>query len=406
MELFLQMGHGMKSISIDLAKKWGRATVILSPRDIAENRLPAWTKEFSAAKVQCLFDPQMFFPKGDADKNLLQYSYFDRHFNTYIDQKQSADTLVQELRKYNDIASTAVNILPANYLEYDEQWEKKYLQRLNIIVSSAQKYLGDKPLYATLMLPAELLLQSGDVIDSFLTRLEDVPVDGYYVLAHAIRKDYLIDSPVWLYNVLNICASLHTRGKKVVFGYGNHQMLPLALAGVDAMASGTWLNVRSFTNRFVADEDEFKRRTTWAYFPKTMSEYKISFLDWAVAQNVFFDMASDDEAYQDEWIQKIVNAVDSGDAPSTANFNETDAFKHYLCCLRHQAELLNRASWDEAYSTYEMMLNTAETNIAALEKAGVYGQTRSFRDFIDVNRAAVFRLKQDYGLAMKMGWKK
>lgn len=406
MEFFLQMGHGMKSISIDLAKKWGGATIILSPRDIAENRLPVWVKEFSAARVQCLFDPQMFFPKGNADKNLSQYSYFDRHFNTFVDQNQSADDIIKELKKYNDIANTAAYILPANFLEYDDSWEYQYLQKMKIIVSSARKYMGDKPIYATLMLPTDFLLQSENVIDSFLTGLEEIPIDGYYILAHAIRRDYLIDSPVWLYSVLNICASLHKREKKVIFGYGNHQMLPLALAGADAMASGTWLNVRSFTNRFVADEDEFKKRTTWAYFPKTMSEYKISFLDWAVSQNVFFDMTSDDEVYKDEWIQKIVNAVNNGAAPSSAKFNETDAFKHYLWCLRHQVELLNRDSWDEAFSTYEMMLNTAETNIEALEKAGVYGQTRSFRNFIDVNRAAAFRLKQDYGLAMKMGWKK
>ena len=34
MELYLQLGYGMKQLSIDLAKKWGKATVILSPRDI------------------------------------------------------------------------------------------------------------------------------------------------------------------------------------------------------------------------------------------------------------------------------------------------------------------------------------------------------------------------------------
>lgn len=34
MELYLQFGYGMKQLSIDLAEKWGKATVILSPRDI------------------------------------------------------------------------------------------------------------------------------------------------------------------------------------------------------------------------------------------------------------------------------------------------------------------------------------------------------------------------------------
>ena len=46
MNFFLQFGHGMKQMSIDLAKKWGEATVILSPRDIKPDQLAQWSPSF------------------------------------------------------------------------------------------------------------------------------------------------------------------------------------------------------------------------------------------------------------------------------------------------------------------------------------------------------------------------
>ena len=73
MELFLQFGHGMKALTLDLSKKWDKTSVILSPRDMAPTQLKTWSIEFQKAGVQCYFDPQCYFPKSEL-KRLSQYS--------------------------------------------------------------------------------------------------------------------------------------------------------------------------------------------------------------------------------------------------------------------------------------------------------------------------------------------
>ena len=47
MQLYLQFGYGMKALTIDLAKKWGGVSVILSPRDMSPKQLEAWSKDFA-----------------------------------------------------------------------------------------------------------------------------------------------------------------------------------------------------------------------------------------------------------------------------------------------------------------------------------------------------------------------
>jgi len=104
----------------------------------------------------------------------------------------------------------------------------------------------------------------------------------------------------------------------------------------------------------------------------------------------------------DESINKIFQ---TSVPPSATGFNETDAFKHYLCCLKHQIDILNKPSYKDAFESYEMLLNTAEREIERLEKGGVFAQTRSFRNFIDINRAAITQLDKNHGFSLGMAWK-
>ena len=280
MELFLQFGHGMKSLTIDLAKKWNGASVILSPRDMTPEQLVVWSKDFEKANVSCYFDPQCYCPKSE-QKKLIQYEYWDCNLNTHL---QSGDTTVdiqlKKIKNYNDIAKTKAYILPSILNPYDEEWADRFMLQSKRYIESAHKIMQDKPIYATLALPKHFLLQNEATIEPVLQEIMEWDVDGYYVIAEALDKKYLVDNPMWLSNILHICAALKISGKKVIVGYCNHQLLPLALLKADAMASGTWLNVRSFTNRFI-DVDEQKRKSTWVYYPEALSEYKLSFMDWA-----------------------------------------------------------------------------------------------------------------------------
>ncbi len=60
-------------------------------------------------------------------------------------------------------------------------------------------------------------------------------------------------------------------------------MLIASVAKVDAIASGTWMNLRSFPPaKFRASyDDEIKQRAIWYYCPQALSEYKLFYLDIA-----------------------------------------------------------------------------------------------------------------------------
>lgn len=61
--------------------------------------------------------------------------------------------------------------------------------------------MTDKPIFATLALPSGLLVQNEKIIEPFLNEIMELNVDGFYIVAEALDKKYLIDSPMWLSNV-------------------------------------------------------------------------------------------------------------------------------------------------------------------------------------------------------------
>ena len=76
-------------------------------------------------------------------------------------------------------------------------------------------------------------------------------------------------------------------GSEVILGYCTHQMLVAGAAKVSAIASGTWMNVRSFPpEKFKAVyEEEIRQRATWYYCPQALSDirspFSILLTDWA-----------------------------------------------------------------------------------------------------------------------------
>jgi len=75
-------------------------------------------------------------------------------------------------------------------------------------IEVAHKVMGDKPIYATLALPKDFLVQSEATIEPVLQEILDLKVEGYYVIAEALDRKYLIDNPLWLSNVLHISEPL------------------------------------------------------------------------------------------------------------------------------------------------------------------------------------------------------
>lgn len=399
MELYLQFGWGMKSLVLDFAKEWEKTVVILSPRDITPKQLVGWSKDFDKAGVSCLFDPQCYFPKS-THKRLSQYTYWDSAMSTNLASYESYETkLIRNINEYNEIIHSDRFIIPAMMRRYDEHWLDRWKSETFKLVESSRTVVTNKKILLTLALSSDLLCQSEEIIEKIIEVAQQIDVDGYYLIAEPANGQYLVDNPVWIANVLQLCAGLKLLGKEVIFGYANQQMLCLTAAKVDAIASGTYLNVRKFSNKFEEPDGEIKRKSVWYYYPESLSEYKVPFLDVAYNAGVL------DELKPLETSNTYVNLIFSGILPSSTAFNETLAFKHYLESLRQQASLCSRKTFKETISANEMLLETASRRIQFLEDNGIYAQARSFKDIVDVNKSALQRIQKTRGFLLEHSWK-
>lgn len=399
MELYLQFAYGMKKISMDLSRDWNGATAILSPRDITPSQLQSWKGGFDKAGLKTLFDPQCYYPKSNHD-GLIKYDYWDGAFSTKLETGQSfEDGLIQSILQYNDLIGTDEFIIPAAMLDYDSTWFQRWYRACDKLIEATKKIVKGKKHILTIALSDLLLLQKEEEVEKIIEYTEKFDVDGYYIIAHPPQDAYLVDSPMWLINVLQLCAGLKLQEKKVIMGYGNHQLLCLSATGIDAMATGTYLNVRRFTNKF-EKADGIQRKSTWYYYPAALSEYKIGFLDTAYNNGILEQMkpARDmDDGY--------VDVLFSGAMPSSTSFNETMAFKHYLNCVRKQTRLLSKSTYKDTIIANEVLLENALRRIEFLEKNGVYAQARSFKDMVDVNKSALQRLEMNRGFQLRNEWK-
>jgi hypothetical protein len=396
MELFLQFGYGMKENTIKLSKKWGGATVILSPRDIEPDRLEDWSEQFEKNNVKKLFDPQCYFPK-DSHKRLNKYQYHSLTSYTNLGTDNVKEIqMLKKIKYYNDISNTIEYILPGIMCdEIDDNWFNKN----EILIKESISIMFDKKRLMTIALPKKALMFNNNIVEKLIEKTKKWDVDGYYIVSEHPEDKYLVEDAVWMSNILDLCAGLKLQNKKVILGYANHQFLCCSLAKIDAIASGSWLNVRLFKNKFTDEDDNIARKNTWYYSPYSLSEYKLTFLDIAYNKGII-NALRPDKNLNDEYADILFNEV----LPTSTSFNESDAFKHYLHCLRMQAKLLDKISYSETLNANEILLETAERSIEFNRSKGIYAQDRDFRGCIDINRTAIQLLNNDRGFILNKEW--
>lgn len=391
MKLYLQFGHGMMGLCRELLLKMPDSAVILSPRDLDEKQIKKLGNEIVNIGGTTLLDPQLYAPRCDHQK-LTSHTYWPADYST---ASMDYNITLSELKELNEKAQTDAFILPGLYCErVTDIW-------LNIhddIISAAGKYSKKK--IGTLCLSSETI-RFQDQLDRILLKTENWNVDGYYIIADHPDGEYLVDDPIWLSNLLSFCAGLKLQKKKVILGYSNHQMLSCAVAGIDALASGTWMNVRSFTldKFFTPDPDDIKRKRTWYYCPQALTEVKPEFLDVAFQRSILKSLAP-----LPEYNSQYANVLFSGAIPTTTAYNEPASFKHYLSCLYSQCEMASKKSFNETIDFQRESLQNAEKLIYFMHKHGVRGQKRDFEEYIDVNLSAIDTFEADKGFLLKRMW--
>lgn len=395
MELYLQLGHGMQKLSQELVKCWGEGTVIISPVNMSQDKLASFAKKVHMIGGKVLFDPQMFYPKEGHIK-LKAYDYWPNEGGsiTSVDIHRNIN---RELLRINNEIETEEVILPGI-----EMKEDTFDYNLKWINSSAEYFnqKTGKKLLATLCLYPETIRNSAS-IEILVEALRLIPVSGYYIIPHPSNNEYIVSDPIWVIGMMKLISCLKLLKRKVIVGYSNHQGLVYSLACADAIASGTYMNTRSFVpGKFKSPkDDDIKHKSTWYYHPSALTEYKATLLDVAMQRGYL-----DAFAPQGEYINPYSEMLFNGAQPSSTNYNEPNSFKHYLHCLRIQCSLLSRDNYDDAYSAYEFMLNAAENQIKDFKRHGMTGQNRDFAPAIEANRIAMCANDEDYGLRLKLDW--
>jgi len=395
MKFYIQMGHGMQTLCRELSEYWGEASVILSPLNIAPEKLKPYAESLKKAGGRVLFDPQMYSPRKH-HKNLQKYDYFPKAKITDIELGDCGSVLSAIATINNEINSESF-ILPSQTIgKFDERWSKTQ----NSISRQGRTLADGKKMFHTISLTGDVLLDDAQV-ESIIQSVEQWDVDGAYITCEHPERYYLVDKPLWVANLLALVAGIKRLKKEVIVGYANHQMLCLALAKCDAIAAGNFQNVRWFQPEHfeTLDNDEPSRRATWYYCPQALSEYKVTYLDVAKRAELQSSMAP-----PTNMTNKYSSVLFEGALPSSTNYKEPDSFKHYLHCLRIQCDTVSKSSYEETRDTLAVSLETASSIISGLRNEKIKGQDRDFCEIIDANEAAISIFDKEFGFAMSQEW--
>lgn len=384
MKLYHQFGYGMMQLCERNEAALQDVSVILSPRDLKPEQAIAIGHKIGTTGGRVLFDPQMYAPHSERG-HLTEYDYRPKRFQT---NTANWNSILDRLSDFNDAVGTTEFILPCRFLEKIAD-----IQDVALIVENAVRFPKSK--LVSLCLASSILIDP-DNTDILLNTIGAWPVAGIYLLAENPEHGYFTKNPVWLANLLKLCAGIKAGGKRLVVGYCNQQMICLACTGVDAIASGTWANVRSFSlQKFDDDTDTIRRQKVWYYCPEALSEFSISSLDIAADKGVLSYCQP-----SAKWKDLFVDVLFSGAVPSDTGFTQPRANRHYLFTLAKQCEEASLPTFQERLSQQFEQLEKARKRLSFLHRHGVHGQNRDFEEYVDVNKTAMNQLAKDHSFLL------
>jgi hypothetical protein len=397
MDLYLQMGYGMKNHAIELIKKWQGGTVILSPKNITLEQMKKTAKELNKINGQVLFDPQFYMPRI-SQKNLQKHLYWPDNYSksTFFNGPGIKNMIDILLNEYIYPLHTSGFIIPTLFLsDINNTWNTV---TENIIAEVERKQISI-PKFLTLCLGTKLL-EKEESIHLLLEELEDYPVDGFYIIPEHPNKKYLVDNESWLLNLLDFAAGLKLLNKKVILGYANHQFLFMALAKVDALCSGIWLKTRVFPiEEFRNEEEGTARRSVWYYCPQALSEYQIPSLDLAQIAGLLERLKTPDE-FESNYADPLFTGVQ----PTIVNWVEREAFRHYLNCLKKQCIDVSKDSYENTRDYLKLLFETAQELSDLFRQNGIRAKHRDFGNVAENNLAVLDAFDNIRGLVFSANW--
>lgn len=384
--------------SRDLLERWGAGTVILSPRDLAPSQLLRFSREIRDRSGAVLLDPQTYIPH-EAHFRLESYDYWPGCSGVCDVDPATWHSTVARLIELNRLLGAAHIILPGVICSGPSDfgnWRDQLLR-----VADAADALGViDTSFVTVALGRGMLADS-DCIHDVLDALDEVAFKGSYIVLEHPAAEYLVTDPGWLSNALDLAAGCALRGGPVIVGYCSQQMLVFGAAGVSAIASGTWGNLRHFgLERFRNPEAGDKQRTIWYYSPPALSEYKVTFLDVA-ARTGSLQRLHPSPAYPSTDGERLFTAP----KPTSAAFSYGESFRHYLTCMRHQARMVAGQSYSDTHDRLVSAFDDALSVANEVSQLGVKGQHKQLKaDACDATTAALAVLRADRMPVLSRAW--
>ncbi|MHA3027767.1 hypothetical protein [Chromohalobacter israelensis] len=399
MDFYLQMGHGMKAMTLELIKSWSGGTAILSPRHMTLEQMTRASSEIHDLGGRVFVDPQFYVPRTSESK-LHEHAFWPEQFSTFtFFTGGGIDNLVDCLIDDYFLALNLDAFIIPSLLCSEPTADWDAINRA--ILTSVSRRQLDTRRYFTLCLTAELIKDEQKIHD-LIEVVEDYPVDGFYIIPEHPSDQYLIEDVQWLTNLLDLVAGLKVLGKEVIVGYSNHQLLLLSLAKTDGLCAGSWLKTRVFPT---ADFDEKERdneggrKTTWYYCPQALSEYQVPFLTNAYHSGLL-DILKPPATFDGGYASILFQ----GASPDTVYFREREAFQHYLHSLKKQCEDLHFQSFDEAKAGLKLLFETANDLSVYMRNQGVRGKYREFSNVADDTLASIDAFDGRRGLIYQVQW--
>lgn len=374
MELWLQVGWGMRGHCHALAERWDGTAAILSPRDLDPEYLSIFRDRFTARGGSLLLDPQFFDPESDFHRLVAHDHWPDDYDPEEFWEQNGYRNLVAGVVDLNQELGCECYILPGPLL--DQVDEQEWFTRQGLIQSEAADRIDDDTeLLATVAL-TPTVLRSAENVHSLLRQSQHWSVAGIYLVAELPPGDtFFASNSDWIANLLDLVAGYRLRGFDVVLGHVNQQMLAAAVAAPTAIASGTKKNVRYFQmdRYYETDGGGGGPRPVWYYAPQALSEYRVSDLVTAQDEGLLEAVAPppylDDESFAADLFQEsIMRGVLE---PTAVEFSAGMSVRHYLDALSAQLHQVTSRHLDETAQRVISLCRSAANLSDELSQVGI-----------------------------------
>jgi hypothetical protein len=106
----------------------------------------------------------------------------------------------------------------------------------------------------------------------------------------------------------------------------------------------------------------------------------------------------------DSFQSNYTDVLFTGAQPSSVKFSERESFRHYLQCLKVQANKASRVSFNETMNGLFMQLEAAGQLLKLFRSKGVRGKYRDFSEVVDINISALELFKSIRGFMLGKKW--